>query len=121
MPISDSRRGVALAIAILTMASYVFAAPVRRDAPALTRQTIRDFTTGAIGLFLASHNADQQPFNVKGGWSTVNFAGATGSLRTPEQINNLIFTSCDTQNDRSTNQTSSFSGGYKDFVQDVRN
>lgn len=121
MPISDSRRGVALAIAVLTMASYVFAAPVRRDAPALTRQTIRDFTTGAIGLFLASHNADQQPFNVKDGWSTVNFAGATGSLLTPEQINNDIFTSCDTQNDRSTNQTSSFSGGYKDFVQDVRN
>jgi hypothetical protein len=121
MPNSDLRRGFALTVAVLTMASYVVAAPLRRDAPALTAQTIRDFTTGAIGQFLASHNADQQAFNVKGSWSTIDFSGDSSSLLTPGQINNAIFTSCDTQNDRSTNQISSFSGTYKDFVQDVRN
>lgn len=119
MPNSDARRSSALAVALFALASHVSAAPTPRDGTALTSHTIQDFTTGAIDLFLSSKNADKQAFNVKGPWSTIDFAGATGNLLSAGQINNDIFDSCDTQKDRGTNKTSSFSDGYKDFIQDV--
>jgi hypothetical protein len=101
------------------VASHVATVPVARDKPALTPHTIQDFTTGAIDMFPASKNADKQAFNVKGPWSAIGFAGATGETLTTGQINNDVFKSCDTQKDRQTNKTVSFSSVYKDFVQDV--
>ncbi|KAJ7750080.1 hypothetical protein DFH07DRAFT_961499 [Mycena maculata] len=101
------------------MSGGVSAAPARRDRPALACQTIQDFTTGALDQFLSSKNADGQPFNVNGPWSTIDFAGQTGALLSQGEINNEIFISCDNQMDRASNQTLSFSQGYKDFIQDV--
>ncbi|KAJ7133761.1 hypothetical protein C8R43DRAFT_1023030 [Mycena crocata] len=115
---NDGRRGSSLTLALLTLASHVSAAPSPR-APTLEPHTIQDFTTSALDMFLASKNADKQAFNVKGPWTTIDFAGATGALRTTAQINNDVFASCDTQKDRTTNKTVSFSGSYKNFVQDL--
>jgi len=119
MPRNDKSRGSALAVAVLAMTTHVSAAPTRRDGPALTAQTIQTFTSDALAMFLASKNADQNAFNVKGPWSTIDFAGATGALLSEGEINKDIFDSCDTQKDRATNQTSSFSLGYTNFIQDL--
>ncbi|KAJ7437934.1 hypothetical protein B0H11DRAFT_2255036 [Mycena galericulata] len=80
-----------------------------------TPATIRQFTTGAIAEFLAAHQGDNQPFNVAGPWQTVNYAGNAGNLTTA-QINNDIYQACDTQADRLTNNTVSFSSSYTNFA-----
>jgi hypothetical protein len=111
-------------LAIPLVGIAVSAAPAhRRDtpAPSATPLTIIQMTTGAIASFLSSRGANNLPFNGNGPtWPTINFAGNAASTLTEFMINNDIYLACDTQVDRLTNSTSSFSGNYKDFVQQVR-
>ncbi|KAJ7198541.1 hypothetical protein GGX14DRAFT_665920 [Mycena pura] len=114
-----SRRSCLLAAFLLAASSHVSAAPATRDTPQVTPHTIQDYTMGAIQNFLAAWNAQDAVFNVKGPWTSIDFAGSSAPQLSEGQINNDVFQSCDNQADRATNKTISFSDGYKDFVQDL--
>ncbi|KAJ7201110.1 hypothetical protein GGX14DRAFT_465814 [Mycena pura] len=114
-----SRRSCALA-ALLVLAPHVLAAPAApRDGPALTNQTVQDWMTSALDVFLAAWNAETSAFNVNGPWSTVDFAGDASNSLTEDEINNKIFSTCDTQNFRLTNKVVGFSNLYADFVREL--
>ncbi|KAJ7464291.1 hypothetical protein B0H11DRAFT_2051995 [Mycena galericulata] len=120
MPSTRSLQRRTLALGLFFMA--VSAAPGRpRNSTPPTPATIRQLTTGAIAKFLATRQGDNQPFNVAGPWQTVNYAGHNAGNLTSAEINNDIYQACDTQADRLTNSTASFSSSYKDFVQQVVN
>ncbi|KAJ7437908.1 hypothetical protein B0H11DRAFT_2106165 [Mycena galericulata] len=120
MPSTRSLKRCTLALGLFSLA--VSAAPgIPRDSTPQTPATIQQLTTGAIAKFLATRQGDNQPFNVAGPWQTVNYAGKNAGNLTAAEINNDIYQACDTQANRLTNSTESFSSGYKDFVQQVIN
>ncbi|KAJ6543101.1 hypothetical protein B0H19DRAFT_1077115 [Mycena capillaripes] len=94
------------------------AAPAIREA-VITAPTITDFTTSSIASFLATQNAENSPFNFKGPWVAITFAGKDAPQSSQEDINNAIYTACDEQTDRRNKTTINFSLTYKDFIQDV--
>lgn len=112
--ISCRARRVAVSVAALSLA--VSGAPAIRDGT--TAPSIQDFTEAAIAKFLASHQADSAPFAVNS-WIPITFSGSDSAHLTSEEINNLIYTACDSQKDRQKNETINFSIKYKDFIQDV--
>ncbi|KAJ6590094.1 hypothetical protein DFH09DRAFT_1425759 [Mycena vulgaris] len=110
---------LALRLSLLTVA--VSAAPALRERQTLTTKTVKDFTAEAIAMFLSTHQADTQPFNIKGSWASINFAGDAAEHMTPAHINYDIYSTCDQQLDRTNNMTVSFSQSYKHFIQTVAN